>query len=75
MVDQNKANEAVVVQPKTVTGKKKERKTSVTYTLQRLRDVLKTLAKSKMLTEEEAKQLAEIYNNIYSREMGGKLEL
>lgn len=55
--------------------KTKERKISVTYTLKRFRETLKTLAKAEMLTTEEGKQLAEIYNNIYKREQVEELKL
>lgn len=59
----------------TVTTKKTERKISVNYTLERFANTLKSLSKAKMLKEEEKKQLIEIYNKIYEREKGGKLEL
>lgn len=54
---------------------KPTRKISVTYTLKRLKETLITLKEAKMLQPEEAKTLAEIYNNIYKREQGEKLEL
>lgn len=59
----------------TETTKKTERKISVNYTLERFANVLKSLNKAKMLKEDEKKQLVEIYNKIYEREKGGKLEL
>lgn len=59
----------------TVNNPKTTRKISVTYTLKRFRETLKTLANAKILTTEEGKQLAEIYNNIYKREQGEELKL
>lgn len=68
-----KAEDIKVNAPEVVETKTK--KVSVTYTLQRFRTTIETLAQGKMLTDEEKKEIVQLYNAVKNREIGKDLEL
>jgi len=51
---------------------KKTRKASATYTMKSYVNNAKKLLAMKLITEEEAKQLAEIHNNVINRHINGE---